>query len=63
MSDQSQLDRMEKKLDYLYDHVVKQTERNGKYDAHLNNHSKANKAVVWLVGICVSLGLIKGMGG
>jgi len=63
MENESQLDRIETKIDYLFNNVVKQTEKNGKFDAHLENHKKANKLVSWVLGVAISLGLFKGMGG
>ena len=63
MKNEQQLDRIENKIDYLFDHIVKQTERNGVFEAHLENHKKANRVVSWLLGLCASLGLFKSLGG
>ena len=63
MECETQLDRIEKKIDYLFDNVVKQTEKNGVFEAHLENHRKANKLISWVLGVCASLGLFKSLGG
>jgi hypothetical protein len=64
MSDNEQLDRMEKKIDYLFDHIVKQEKINTQVECHFENHKKANKIGAFIVGIGVSfVGIFKGLGG
>jgi len=63
MSDNDQLDRIETKVNYLFDHVVKQENINTRIECHFENHKKANKVTAFLIGICVSLvGIFKGFG-
>lgn len=60
---ESQLDRMERKLDYMYDHIVKQTTKNEKFQGHLDNHGRVYKVLSWCVGVGISIGLFKTYGG
>lgn len=67
MSEETQLDRIERRQDDTYKlvhtFIVEQTKRNGEYDAHLKNHSKVNKILSWIVATGISLGVIKNIGG
>ena len=63
MSDETQLDRMERKLDYLFDHVVKQEKINTQVECHFENHRKCNKLIGWAIGIFVSVGTALKLGG
>lgn len=58
MEPKPQLDRIEEKLNYLYNHIVKQeginTSLNARLDSHLSNHSKCNKAIGFLIGVAIS---------
>lgn len=67
MSDETQLDRIERRQDDTYKlvnaFIIEQTKKNGVYDAHLKNHSNVNKFMAWCIGIGISLGIIKGTGG
>ncbi len=66
MSD-DQLNRMETKLDYVYDHMLKQSDINAKDQEqlknHLANHKIVSSVISWGIGICISLGIFKSMGG
>lgn len=56
----SQLDRMEEKQNLYIEHMIKQAEKNGAYDSHLDNHRKCTRAFAWLTGISLTvLGLLK----
>ena len=55
-----QLDRMEANQNRFNDFVIKQTEINTKMQGHLDNHTKANKGLVWLSGVVLTvLGFFK----
>jgi len=63
MSDETLLDRIENRQESMYKLFIEQTKKNGEYDSHLRNHSKCNKVLGWVVGVVISLGFFKGLGG